>query len=371
MQVRRLDVDALEAMRDEWSELLARSDADPLFSSHEWMTTWWRHQAGDFGLEPFFLAAYQAERLVGIAPFHRRLVRHAPGVRGVRLELVGNIWRTSSVTMSERTGFIVDRTTPHVYRELALHAMKGGDWTDLVVAHTDVDGPTCRAVREVASESGLYSRVTDVSTAYLLDMTDGFEAFLGRLSGKTRRRLYNERRKIAAFGTVAWELATTDTLGEFLESLDRLHVARWGWPASAGRRGRMYRAIAESQLARGELALSRLRVGSRVVAASLDFRAGGIQYGIQKAVDTEFSPKVSPGYLQEGYNLESAWQQGIRRFDFLAGDGKSTDYKSKFGASSSQLGCVQVIRSPLLSAIHRAGDALGRERLRWVRRLGR
>src|ERR1019366_3006589 len=41
------DVPGFEALRDEWGELLESSDADCLFLTWEWLSTWWKHLAGD------------------------------------------------------------------------------------------------------------------------------------------------------------------------------------------------------------------------------------------------------------------------------------------------------------------------------------
>src|SRR5882672_7647361 len=56
----------LMGMREEWSDLLAESAADCLFLTWEWLTTWWRHLAGDRKL--FVLAVRQRGRLLAIAP---------------------------------------------------------------------------------------------------------------------------------------------------------------------------------------------------------------------------------------------------------------------------------------------------------------
>lgn len=350
-----------------WGELLARSGADPLFSSQEWLEMWWRHHGAQFGLEPFVLEARADGRLVGLACMHRRLVRHGPLVRGTRVELSGNLWRTPGATMSERTGFIVDREFPEAYAALAERLLASRNWKDVVVAYTDVEGETCRSLVAAAVARGFYWRQSDELLAFALALDGGFPAVLGRFSANTRRHVYNHRRKLAELGEVAWETAGPRDLDEFFESLDRLHLARWGWRASSGRRGRMYREFAERLAARDELRLCRLRVGERVIAASLAFRACGCEYDIQRAFDPEFSRALSPGSLQTGYSLEHACADGMRRFDFLGGDGKSTDYKTRLASERTHLTCLQIVRDPLLASVHRFADRVGRERLKRLR----
>src|SRR2546427_1725588 len=56
----------LMGMKEEWSDLLTESAADCVFLTWEWLTTWWRHLAGDRKL--FVLAVRLRGRLLAIAP---------------------------------------------------------------------------------------------------------------------------------------------------------------------------------------------------------------------------------------------------------------------------------------------------------------
>jgi len=68
MAVERIaDAPGFEALREEWSELLESSAADCLFLTWEWLSTWWKHLAGDRRLA--ILALRHGGRLVALAPF--------------------------------------------------------------------------------------------------------------------------------------------------------------------------------------------------------------------------------------------------------------------------------------------------------------
>src|SRR2546427_11808932 len=56
----------LMGMREEWSDLLTESATDCVFLTWEWLTTWWRHLAGERKL--FVLAVRQRGLLLAIAP---------------------------------------------------------------------------------------------------------------------------------------------------------------------------------------------------------------------------------------------------------------------------------------------------------------
>lgn len=341
------------AMREQWSELLARSDADPLFGSWDWLSTWWHHHRDDFRLEARLLLAHEGERLVGIAPLLLHRVVHRGLIPARRCELIGNLWRNNAGVMSERTGFIVDSSRPDVHQLLAREVLATPGWSDFMLVYADVAGPTSRALLAAARQAGAFSRIVDPLTAYHISLDGGFDALLPRLSSRARRRLFNERRKLDQLGGACWESACAETADEFWTDLDRVHSVRWGWRATAGRRGRMYRDFCNSRWTAGSPVLRRLRVGGRTIAAMHGYRIGDRIYEIQNAIESGFSKSISPGYLQAGYLLEEAAASGVSVVDLLGGQGRSTDYKAQLGSTETQLGCLQVVRAPWLKLFYR------------------
>src|SRR5215510_4708352 len=58
-----------------WNLLLKRSASDTFFLTWEWISSWWNAYGKD--MTPFVLAAWDGERLAGLAPFCRENVRKA------------------------------------------------------------------------------------------------------------------------------------------------------------------------------------------------------------------------------------------------------------------------------------------------------
>jgi len=348
------------SMRETWNSLAARSTADPLFGSWDWLATWWRYHSSDLGLSPILLLAYDGEVLVGIAPCYEHAVVARVGWRSKRVELMGNLWRTSSSVMSERTGFIVDREHPGAYVALAAGLLKLEGWGDFVLSHSAVDGPTFTTLRALAERAGCFVRVEDAMPAYQVDVAGGFDAVLSRISSGTRRQLFNKRGRLESLGGATWEAATADDASAFYADLDRMYEARWGRKASDGRRGQMYREFGESLQPPDEYLLRRLRVGGRTIAAARAFRCGDRIYDIQSAMDPGYSQAISPGYLQAGFLLEEACRKDLRAVDFLGGPGRAMDYKARLGGQRTLLACLQIVRSPVLKGLHRL-HALGQK----------
>src|SRR5213594_3990640 len=82
------DIRGFEALRDEWSDLLAASASDCFFLTWEWLHTWWKHLSEKRKL--FLLTAREGGHLLGIAP----LVLRPPRLRSLipfrALEFLGS-----------------------------------------------------------------------------------------------------------------------------------------------------------------------------------------------------------------------------------------------------------------------------------------
>src|SRR5207249_3171661 len=61
------------ALKDEWNGLLARSTANTIFLTWEWLYSWWEHF--QIGRRLAIRLVYDDDQLVGIAPFYYEAAR--------------------------------------------------------------------------------------------------------------------------------------------------------------------------------------------------------------------------------------------------------------------------------------------------------
>src|SRR5262245_50178593 len=72
------DVQGFTALRLEWNDLLARSSADTIFLTWEWLSSWWECYAGPDDELHIILIRERAGELVGILPLYRRVQSWLP-----------------------------------------------------------------------------------------------------------------------------------------------------------------------------------------------------------------------------------------------------------------------------------------------------
>jgi CelD/BcsL family acetyltransferase involved in cellulose biosynthesis len=168
------------------------------------------------------------------------------------------------------------------------------------------------------------------------------------------------RRRLGAPGDFAVEPVPADALPMAFETLNRLHALRWGYPAFAGDRLRFHLDFAQTLAVSGELVMSSLRMGTRVVSMLYDVRRGARQYNLKMGFDPAAERGFSLGLIHFGYALEAAAGAGVATYDFLAGSGRRTDFKAHLAQLHEPLATVQLVRGPLLRSLYRWYDSARR-----------
>ena len=342
-----------------WAALMARAATDGLFLSWDWLTDWWESFGGILGNDPMILGCYRGAELVGIAPLYQRRLMRGGVVPTHSLQMMGFSWRDREPLISEYLDVIAAAEDLQPVREACVRALLAqSGWTEFVVGFTAAGSAWREAYGRCAGREPHYLRELDRSIAYQADLSGGFSAYLRELSQSTRRSLWNLRRRLGGPGEVMIETVGREQIGAAFEDLNRLHELRWQRPAFSGTRLAFHDRLAQRLIGRGELVISRLYVGRRVVSVLYDIRKGAHQYNIKMGFDPEFSTQISLGLIHLGYAMESAADASVTRYDFLAGPGRTSDFKRLLSQVRHELGCVQMLRGPILSALYRWRDRI-------------
>ncbi len=349
------------ASQPAWDALVARSCTDALFLSWDWLTNWWRVFGDMVGGNADVLAFYRGPQLVGLAPlYHRRLRRN--GVFMTRsVQMIGIAWRDAEPLISEYLDVIAAAEDLSAVRDACVeHLVAQPGWNELVIAFTGTGGEWAAAYRSRAPAAGQYVRELDRSVTHQADLSQGFQEYLKQLRQSTRRSVWNLRRRLGSDGAVRLEAVGLADIDDAFADLNRLHLLRWNKPAFIGKRLEFHRQLALRLSDTGGLAMSRLWVNGKVVSVLYDVCKGHRQYNIKMAFDPNFSTQVSLGLIHLGYAMEQAAARKVASYDFLAGPGRSSDFKRLLSQQHYELSCVQILRGPLLPAIYRWRDRMRR-----------
>lgn len=332
-----------EAGRDEWSDLAERSGS--VFSTWEWATAWWRH-FGE-GSEPVLLRCTDEDGPFAILPLCRskrgplrilRFIGYGPG------DMLGPVCAPAD---REKAGAAL--------RE----ALAGGSLGagHVLLAERLPVGALGEALggrqlqREASPEMEIGGR--------------SWEEFVAAQSRNMREKLRRNTRKLEKQHELSFRLCEgPDRLQDDLDTLIRLHRARWGEGEGAFQREQVvafHHDFAAAALARGWLRLWTMEIDGKPAAAWYGYRFGGAESFYQSGRDPSFD-RFSIGFLMLMRTVQAAFEDGLDRYSFLRGD---EPYKDRLAESDPGLETRALGRGALGSAVVSVGGrALGSQRVR-------
>lgn len=305
----------LGSVEDDWRELAGRGRN--VFATWEWADAWWRHfgegrelrvrhEAGSFVL-PLFL-----ERQ---GPF--RVLRFIGSGHSDEVGPIGDAGRASAAFAEERDFhlFLGDEMAP--------------GWAE-----------------------PLGAKVVERTSSPVIELAGSWDDYLGARSSNFRGQVRSAERRLEG---VLYRLSTHETLDDDLDTLFRLHRARWPgshWFADSEKFHRDFAAIA---LDRGWLRLWILELAGQPAAAWLGYRFNGVESYYQAGRDPTLQ-RERVGFVLLAHTIREAIQDGMTEYRLLRGD---ESFKYRFATGD-----------PGLETLARPNGALGRLALalRTVRR---
>ena len=337
----------------EWSDLLARSNSDRLFMSWEWLSTWWHcfGTKGEMKLQLF--AAYDNNILVGLAPLFLTSAVSKKFVKTARLQFLGNIWRGDSTMRTELLDFIVDREfEDEIIRTLFNSINEQPDWDEFILSESNTNSKTYQLLVNEKLIGRSYYRYAETYKSYFLKVVGSFEKYCGVLGKNTRLKFINRRKLLEKLGDVAFYEYSGGAISDYFDILNSLHLKRWGRPVFEGERLEFNYRVAQLLSKKDQLSFSMILFNDKPISIQYNYTVNKHTYNIQAGFDEDFHNKISLGYLHFGYAVELCFKNKMDVYDFLAGEGKNTQYKERLTSTSEEIVCMQLVRSNFVKFLY-------------------
>jgi CelD/BcsL family acetyltransferase involved in cellulose biosynthesis len=315
----------LRDIAGDWGLLCDRCSGATPFQRPEWLLSW----VEAFSPEDMRVVEVRSgNTLVGLAP----LLIYSRGRERV-LAFIGG-------AVSDYLDLLVD---PQCEREVVVAIMdtlKGlPGWTTLDL--TDLLSSS------VLLRTALAGIATPHDHCSALCLPKTTEELLQLLSKRQRANLRNARSRIQRAGGGQVELATAETLPEFLDELFRLHTSRWSVASKPGVLAdaavkAFHRNSAPGLLARGLLRLYRLQLQQRTIAVVYTLFERETVFCYLQGYDPQFA-HLSPGTHLMFSVMEDAVRMKMRKFDLLRGE---ENYKRHWRAQAEVTHRIQLPRMP-------------------------
>jgi CelD/BcsL family acetyltransferase involved in cellulose biosynthesis len=313
----------LQAAREEWTALAER--AGNVFATWEWADAWWRVYGDD---RPLALTACRngAGELVGLLP----LYRSARGpVRMLRFIGHGPADQLGPVCAPKDRRAVAD----------SLKALLDGrrDWNVMLAERL------APAEGWVGLLGGTVVHREESPTLQIGGRS--FDEFLASRSKNFREQIRRRARKLAREHEVEFRLADAATLDGDLDTLVRLHDARWSeedeeTSAFDPARREFHAAFARHALDRGWLRRWVLEVDGQAVAAWYGFRFAQIDWYYQSGRDPLWE-RQSVGFVLMAHTIQGAFDDGMLEYRLLRG---GEGYKDRFASDDPGIETIALTR---------------------------
>jgi CelD/BcsL family acetyltransferase involved in cellulose biosynthesis len=309
----------LEAHGGKWERLLAGSPSASIFVTPEWLGSWWTAFASERRLLAL-LFLDSAGELVGLAPLYQDVIDGPLGLRLNRLRLVGD-----GSNDSDNLDFVLRPG----YERSCIAAFfswleRQSDWGVCELNTLPSDSAAAPWILRGLKERGWVHEIHTHPRLVVL-LPSRWEAYLARLSRNERWRIVSYSRRLEAKYRVRVRRSENEQdLAHDLDTLFRLHEKRWECRDQRGSftlqaRRKFYCDVARRFLARRWLEFWLLELEGKPLAAQFGFRYRETLYTLQEGFDPNYS-KDRIGSVLRAHVLQQVIPEGIRRYDFLAGN---------------------------------------------------
>lgn len=319
-----------------------------LFQTKAWQSAWWETWGQQ---KQFRLIREWDGEVSGLYESRYRW----KGLLPIRsLQFVGTSHRELRTPRTEYNRFFGDDLSGASLIVAMEQILEGYPWTEVVFSDLLCGSEELSALVTIAATHRWAFRINASDDGYAVTTTGSFKDYLASLGVNSRLRLYNRRKLLESLGEVHLENLWPGNPELFFQTLNRFHRVRWDKNCVAEKSLEFHmKFLSRIEEEEGEPLLSVLRSKGEVVSVLYNVRYCGVVYNIQAGFEENFHKKLSLGSLHLGYAIEEAFRCPItRRFDFLAGEGKNENYKSRFATESYQFISVMLVKSVLFRALY-------------------
>jgi CelD/BcsL family acetyltransferase involved in cellulose biosynthesis len=288
------DLAELDRIEPAWRALEARVTHRSHVSAFDFLATWYRHYAGDYGGVPLVGCAWAGSQLLGVAPLTLR--RGSLGrIPVTRVDFAPN----DSIAGE----FLVLDNRPDVVATLLGSVMQQAKFDVVCLNGFDPGSDVLPTIQTAAKQSRFATELEDHAYA-MVDLRHGYDRYWAGLEGDTRRKLNHRARKIKALGATvegvlpAHDLDAAHAMTERMIAITEASYKLQGQRLADRHRGFLAEVVRRFAV-RGMLSLPILTIGGRDAAFILGVVERGCFYDVTLSYDESFA-KLGPGmYLMQ------------------------------------------------------------------------
>ena len=325
------------AVRADWELLLEEDPAASLFQGPRFLSRWAEIFAERSTVRVH--TVHRDGRLIGVVPEAHEREGTPTGPIEVR-RFLGGTEVTDYLGPVSRTE---DRTD--VVEAYLAALVADPNWDELIAGGLAADSGWAGTFERAAGDHDLTVFERDIEDVCpRVDISGGYDAYLGRLTGKYRHELGRKARKLARdAGELEVVRVPADEVAQrldiFLDMAGETEPGKAGFFANDDMRT-WFAALADEFADDDIFRLHQLDVGGMPAAATVSLVHGG-EWGLYNSAFDPTLRQFAPGMVLVGELIEVAAKEGRDVFDLLRGD---EPYKYRFGAQDRAVERITIVR---------------------------
>jgi CelD/BcsL family acetyltransferase involved in cellulose biosynthesis len=333
------------ALRNEWNDLLEKSDQNTIFLRWEWLYIWWQV----YGTGPNQLCIYIIKdngRLVAIAPFYRT----KKYLFFSEMRFLG-----SNVICSDYLNIILTKNREDALMDFLLSALdEAKSWDALELKNMLSSSSSVAAVESFFEGRGYKaSLVRENTVCPYVYLNSPWENISDSFSSQIRNIVSRKSKKLEKNFTVSYFNVKSDedikkNLPEFLRlSRLRFNEKKMHSPFLDSKFYAFHEKIISELSKKHMVKFDFLKVNDTLMAGTYIYRYNKRDYYYQSGFDPAWS-NYSPGTLLFYHSIKNAHDTGQEEYDFLQGD---EDYKGKWTEHVRYCAKLRIINNKRLGGV--------------------
>lgn len=313
-------IEEFKALEYEWNNVYDQSDRCSVFSSWDWLFTWWEvfHKKGN--RELFIICLYEQDKLVGIAPLQIEKSYPISFLQGKTLRFIGS--SSKNEIMTELSDFIVKKEYEIKFVNAVTHYLKENkkywDFADFEFLQEDSLVLGCFN----NADEKVYGQKIQYGVRYLIPEMTSIDDYLNLISSRRRKDFNRINRVLERDGGSS--LKTIEKQEEIKPIFDRLadmHRERWEGKIDTcvfdmPEFKEFHLKILERLVPKGKANITTLMVNDEAQSSIYSFEDKGQVHYYQSGFFNENRNKYSPLFVLVCMLVGKA-SENKKRFDFM------------------------------------------------------
>jgi len=323
-------------LRKAWDHLANTAEHPNVFTTFEWVWTWWQHGGGveapgkDCRLHVLHL--HQGGKTTGIIPLMRRTASRA-GLSVRKLEFIG-------LGLNDYNDFLLEGdAAAQIASALDYLWSTRENWDLIELSDLGPESGTPTVLRQALADSRFHCKVRSDHRCVYVPIDTDWSGFLKRHSKRFRHNLTsqaNRLKRLEAEGLRVRILENPEQEPGLLQRMTALEsskrVRRASLFAILHTAPGFFQRLLETLGPAGWLYLALMEKHNHLIAYELGFRHGGKLLAYNKAFDAAYA-YYSPGTMLIPAVFDYGFKHGYREYDFMRGD---EPYKARWSQHAHQ-----------------------------------